>query len=346
MRQSLKIAFTLLISLVVSGVFTVLAFSNLFSAIETSVYLPNLKNRAVAGTEKTASRMITYHDLTVSRYREITASGFMWRAYLANQSQEDIALRANAMASLMQGNSRIMAVRLVDLTGRRINYSTVDGDIEPGSDVYRITYSNLDRVEPEASVDRFVLAEKEDYRIVWDDTKQRIIYVMPVVDPDKTRRGVALFYVQARDLESYLSADTGVAFRDLYVAGNAGALCDVSGIVAGLDETDISVFTSAVKGAFESSSSEIRTEAFRVGDAGQKLYLFFKNTGVGGVVGILFGSSNFEMGLADKIIILLIFYSLVFLVILLVLNIKQEPMVVVAGRMKKFQNDFVAEFVD
>ena len=41
----------------------------------------------------------------------------------------------------------------------------------------------------------------------------------------------------------------------------------------------------------------------------------------------------------------MIFYSIVFLVVLLILNFRQDPFVLVATRMKKFQTEFLNEYV-
>ena len=149
MKNSVKIALTLLISITLSGGFTLLAFSNLFSLIETGIYLPNIQNQAESESLLFAEKLREYNRLSIARYSEIAGKSYIWRAYRTNQSIDDIELRSNELSRLLQEYPKIEVIRLVGPDGRKINFSTSDSDIDKDKSNYqKQVYFNLDKIDP------------------------------------------------------------------------------------------------------------------------------------------------------------------------------------------------------
>ena len=100
MKQSLKIALTLLISVIVSTVFVFLAFSGLFDFLQTTYYQPRVEYeyRKRLGTYSDSIR--TYHLANIERFGPIVTEGFVVRAFLTQQSEEDIFNRRNTFQKL------------------------------------------------------------------------------------------------------------------------------------------------------------------------------------------------------------------------------------------------------
>ncbi|MBN1525280.1 MAG: hypothetical protein JW904_12395 [Spirochaetales bacterium] len=347
MKNSVKIALTLLISLLISGGFTFLAFSNLFSLIETGVYLPNLKKQAETEAGRFRDKIAEYHEVSLSRYGEIVKRDYIWRAFRANQSIDDIEMRSNELSRLLQEFPKLKVVRLVGPEGRKLNFSTQDTDTDQGqSNLYRITYKNLDKIPGELSGDILITRAGEAPKVIYDPVSRLMIYSFPVVDPENVFRGSALFYVLVSDLENNLGQISNITFRDIVVIHTSGIIIDVSGKIALIKTEDINTIQKTVTGTWNSNIVTVSSEVIRFEKTNEKAFLFSLPEKQSGFVGVLYSSSRFEMQLTDKIVILLIFYSTVFLVVLLVLNIRQDPLMLISARMKKFQTEFLNEFVD
>ena len=69
MRQSLKIALSLLISVVLFSGFAVLAFTNLFSLLEAGFFQPRVRAEVLSRLGSAASAVGAYHDRNLERFR-------------------------------------------------------------------------------------------------------------------------------------------------------------------------------------------------------------------------------------------------------------------------------------
>ena len=74
MRQSLKIALSLLISVVLFSGFAVLAFTNLFSLLEAGFFQPRVRAEVLSRLGSAASAVGAYHDRNLERFRVLADS--------------------------------------------------------------------------------------------------------------------------------------------------------------------------------------------------------------------------------------------------------------------------------
>ena len=74
MRQSLKIAISLLISVLLFSAFAVLAFTNLFSLIDTGFFQPRVRAQKFDSLATAAASVGRYHDLNVERFALVAGS--------------------------------------------------------------------------------------------------------------------------------------------------------------------------------------------------------------------------------------------------------------------------------
>ncbi len=346
-RRSVKVLLSLLLSLVISAVFTFFSFTRLFPLIETGIYYPNLKAGAEHDTLSFSKRINDYVRNTIDRFQPIVQKDFVWRAFSSRQLDSDINERRLTFSSLLQEYPQLVSVRLIDTTGTHIHYSTLESDIASRS-VNRITYKNLDQTERPAAVGSLFSPGASLPRLLWDGARQEVVFALEVRDASGKAYGAALFSMKREALENELFIRQGTTFRGFVILGDAGLLIDTSGAIAlsqpspgltSLESDCLAVWKSA-------GQNTVSQTLLKISDVPDNLALFSVALDSNGYVGVLFPARRFEMGMFDKILILGVFYVTVFLIILLITNVKQDPIKVVATRMHKFQVEFLKAFFE
>jgi hypothetical protein len=347
MKRGIKIIVSLLISLIISCAFTFFAFTRLFAIIEAGMYYPNLKAAAENETSAIARQTAAYLQNTSRMLQQVAQRDFMWRAYLNQQSGSDIEARSLAVNQLFKEYPHLESIRLLDQTGKRINFSTLDIDVA-SRDQSRITYKTLDKTDPEIAGEKHLPRQNDPPQILWEGGSQRIVFGYPVSGPDGTFYGAAVFAVKRLALDDDLVSGHGVQYRDVRIVDKAGLLFDTSGSVAlSGPPSDVAPLEKYCLDVWAQSSGDaVRTSLLQLGEPQERFSLLTVSLGRDGYVGVLFPIERFEMGTIDKILILAVFYVTVFLLVLLIANLKQDPIRIVAERMHRFQVEFLREFFE
>ena len=81
MKQSVKIAFSLLISTILFSGFALLAFSGLFTMVETKFFNPRIKDEYQQSVDAIHSHIKTYHEQNIAHYAAQLVASFVPRAF-------------------------------------------------------------------------------------------------------------------------------------------------------------------------------------------------------------------------------------------------------------------------
>ncbi|MBN2351875.1 MAG: cache domain-containing protein [Spirochaetales bacterium] len=346
MRRSVKVVLSLLLSLVIGVVFTFLSFTRLFPIIEAGIYYPNLKAVGEKETVSVSKNIDGYLKSALDTFQAIIRKDFIKRAFLSRQIDSDIAERRLAFSQILQEYPQLESVRLIDRIGRHIHYSTLESDIASHS-VTQITYKNLDQTD-RFIADRLFNLKETLPRLIWDGDRQRVIFVLSIDDSEGKAAGTALFSLKREALENEIFSSRGLIFRDFLILNDAGILIDTSGtIVFSQPSPGLSSLVTECLNLWKNvSGNSVSQTLLKISDVPQGITLFSTGLDSVGRVGVLYPARRFEMGMFDKILILSVFYVTIFLIILLVTNIKQDPIKIVAMRMHKFQVEFLNAFFE
>jgi hypothetical protein len=145
MRQSLKVALSLLISVVVFSGFVLVAFSGLFSAIEASFYNPRVRREYEERARALHERVVEHHEARLARYAREVRPGYMARVFNETQLTQDIADREAALLELRREVPDLRFVRVVNVDGKEVHYSTLPSDLREQAANKRV-YFSFDRV--------------------------------------------------------------------------------------------------------------------------------------------------------------------------------------------------------
>ena len=196
-----KASISTLISVILFAGFAVLAYSGLFETVQTRFYNPRVASGVNKTLENLARESETYHSVLSGRFKSILALDFVRRSVLPNQSSEDIFNRSSAFGRLAQETPGLLGVRLVDVDGRRIHFSTYEGDVLRREE-FRQVYRNYGDGDVPLEVLGVPDGDPGAVRIL--EAANSFVYVFPFRDSFDAYRGTALFQVARSGLQEYL----------------------------------------------------------------------------------------------------------------------------------------------
>ncbi len=339
MKTVQKAALSLLITVVVFGGFSVLAFSGLFSVIETKFYNQRVSNSLQEELHRTTAFVDDYHDKYLKRFDAVLGQGFIQRSFLPNLSTEDINEREKLFQYLQEELSGFLFVRFLDENGN-IHYSTLGSDIKSQTD-YSLTYKRLEDVENVVDPDAFMLGKGQDGAIRIDGVNNHIVFLFPFYDSLSIFKGTAVFYVSGKDFTSYLLQQGAL------ITGQTVDIVDERGylIHSGLDINE-EVITQ-IRETWSRGTKIAEQKSLLQSDSGNTFALLSsKSENYFYVVGRLLPDNVFTLNNYLKIILMASFFITLFLLLFLILSLRQDKVLILSERIKRFQVNFLKEYVE
>jgi hypothetical protein len=144
MRQSLKVAVSLLIATVLFAGFAVLAFSGLFDVLQASFFYPQLREEYQRQLEGISTRIEEYHSRNIERFTAAASKPYMASAFEIQPRQPEADVRQLVETVSALG---VAGMRLLDLDGRKIHYSSFATDRQ-STTARGVAFANLDEADP------------------------------------------------------------------------------------------------------------------------------------------------------------------------------------------------------
>lgn len=358
MTSGQKIAVSVLTTAVIFACFVVAAFAGLFSKIEARFYEP----AKIADIRKQLDSVAECSETYINTLLEQFGTGE--NAYLSDSSvasyalsspaDSDVQQRTRRTASLFSEASGLDGIRLIDVNGRSVHFSTYPSDILKQTDSMRI-YKNYDELRTHfgsAEVAFFKVsvpdaADGRKYRIVFDGENNRILFAFPFYDPYDVYCGTIVFYVSAQDFNRTLIA------RNLTTVANTGDLVsDSSGAIGGfvfgmpsLGRDDIEREAVARWRVDSKGPDKIASISANGGESKESYWIlissnrsrFIKTAGV-------YRDSIFIMPHTVQFLLLTCVFITLFLTIFMLFNLRRDDMVVIRDRVKRFQLALINEY--
>ncbi|MFA6504740.1 MAG: hypothetical protein WCT14_01510 [Treponemataceae bacterium] len=338
MTVSQKISVSLLISVVLFAGFAALAFTGLFELVETRFYNPAVAkglSRDVAADAASAGEFL---DELRDRFSGVLNEGAVKRSFLPNQGAEDIFERTKLFGNLMESLPGLQSIRFIDTSGKRIHFSTSKSDILR-QDRLSVFYRNYGETPGDLPFDTLAAADTDSLRLVIDAPRDRLLFSFPFRDSFDVYKGSALFSLSIRAVVERLIADGRIKVGEDLVL-----VPEPSGAVSGLPKVGRDGLVSAVAQAWRDGARGL-TPLARSSE-GKSFALVSGKTRGGFYVARVVGEDLFVFPPAMKAILLVSFFLTVYLIVFLFLNLRQDSMVVVRERIKRFQISLLEEYYD
>ena len=336
MKTTQKVAFSILISVVLFTGITALAYTGLFDLIEARFYNPSITASISRDNAQNAEAVDKFLVEKQALFYQALKEDTVRRAFLHGRSVDDILARERTIRVLIESVEGIQWIRFVDPWGVRILFSTYAHDIlRMDGPVY--TYANYN--EPYLLYEMLYVGEGGLPKFTFDERAERIIFSFPLYDSFDTYWGTALFSLSVNALANRLIHEGRIRFGQ-YVS----VISYPNGLLFGI--------TAAGESALPSQIASIWAEA---GERTTRLFsplsrnylaLISTRTSHGVFVGRLVNEEVFFLPPAMRIIFLASVFITLFLIIFLLFNFRQEPATVVQNRLKQLQVLLVEQFYE
>jgi len=349
-RTGAKIAVSTLISLFLFTGLTVASYAGLFSILENRFYAPSIiKNYSDQG-ERAARILDSWHSDNVAAFSTFTANEAVTRSLLPNQSSQDIFDRTNLAGTLMAGTRGLEGIRIIDSgesirendTGnRRIHFSTFTQDILRKED-FLISWKQYGRDDADIPFARIARSDGDSARLILDTERDRYLYTFPFYDSYGTWRGTAVFYVSARAAVQKLIGEGLLRLSDHPVLiATEDSL--VYGAVTGIPSAGRDFLTNVIIDRW--TKNDLAADRI-VGTGESGWVLVSKKAGEWGIYGQLVDEQLFSFPKSVRTLFLAVSFLTMFLVIFLLFNLKQDEMVIIRSRIRRFQVNLMEELME
>lgn len=352
MRTAPKIALSLLISILLFSGLAAAAYAGLFNILETRFYQPAVIGSIEQQLGETAKAMTEWHAQNTEKFSQFVNADAVKRALLPNQSAQDIFDRSNLAGTLLSDMPGLTGIRIIDsgdstVTAdqdkgtRRIHFSTFKADILKKED-FQISYVNYGTLPDDVPFGIISVADGAPPKLLAEPGTEVFLYCFPFYDSYSSWRGTAVFYVSVRAAAQYLISQNLFRISDDLVLLSDSSYT-VSGTVTGMPRAGRAILDQAILDRWKNKNFNT-DRIVSTDDSGW--VLLSKETGLYGFTGQLVQESLFTFPKSVKILFLAISFITLFLVIFLLFNLKQDEMMLIRNRIRRFQAQLINELLE
>jgi len=341
MRPGLRLALSLLISILVFAGFAAAAFLGLFDLFDDRLYHPAVERQVKRSLSAAVAELDAWTAEKETLLGAALSRDSVRRSFLPEQALSDIAEREAVFARLREDPDGIEGARFIEPAAlrRRIHFSTYPEDVASRSDT-RIVYRDWGS---SASDEDYALVEASadgKPRFIVPASGGRIYLSFPFQDAAGVRRGTALFSLRISALADRLTR-AGVLRLSDDIAAVPGA-----GLVAKAPEGGRSSLLPLVAARWATAGdAEPSVALLAESEAGG--YALAQASSASGIrYGFLVEGSAFRSPDSMKAILLGAFLLTTFLVVYLLFNLRQDPESAVRERIKRLQIGILEEYID
>jgi len=237
LKASFRIFLSLIISILITGLLTFLFYTNLFPYLEKEFY--TVRQVAVIQNilEQSLDQLKTYHLENTTRLKELILENSIREAWRPIQERAVIENREKVVAQFLSRYRGASGIQIFDPERRRIQYSTLRGDILT-QDNNRIAYRPPNTLTP--PLDPKIL-NREFFGIYYDAARRSLGYVESVRDLSNFEIAIINLLISTDDFGQRLFQEKLIGRFDLV------NLFDSNGLVVILSNVPIASFQTQIE---------------------------------------------------------------------------------------------------
>ena len=337
MSSAKKAAISLFITVLIFAIFSIAAFVHLLGTLETKFYQPAV----ISGMENHLKDVSACLDeYTVAQAKEFSFFinlPCVKSVYLVNESQEDIEAREKYSSHLLLKNAGLQGIRIICPNEGNILFSTFENDAKVYSELAELPFENIKANDE--------LINKSKAKIIFDNTKERIIYSIPFYDSYDLYRGSALFYVAGTDFTKYLISKNILSVSEkakLVATVFSNSSQQSKGFVLGLPSASSDAIIGKIVDLWKDNSFETQKVLH---SEDYNWFVVSDNSGKTGVISLVFKDDILVFSTQLKILLLVCTFITLYLIILFFFNIKQDDEAIIRDKIKKFKIALINEYL-
>ncbi len=350
MTSGQKIAFSLLAALALFAVFVMSLHSRLFTELETRFY-------AQAKIEENTGQLNQISESCDSYISEIltlvekgdnawTKNASVRTYYVQNPSESDVTQRRRLTESLFSQITALSGIRVIDKNGKNVHYSSYDDtDLLKQSGISK-SYKNYPDIIKDAGEIDFEVLQKNSSEsksvLLCDEKGGRLILSVPFCWVDGIYSGLALFYLNLREVEKELVSKDIIAPGEglsLYADENLAG-----GFVLNIPRGAKTDFRQPLLKYWGSGSQE--PEKLLATEDG-RYYLALSSSRSGKIrISAVYTNDIFELSKEIRLLIYICIFISILLVVFLIFSFTRDPLVTLQKRIKKIQLSIIEDYLD
>jgi hypothetical protein len=342
MSSLVRLSITLLFSTLIFVVFAIFAFTGLFPWIEAQFYSPRVVTSLQNRLESQDSGLLEWQTSVDKKIQALAESKSLNGVFDPTQSRSNIQQRYQATKLFLQGFHNGAILRVTDSSLSELHFSTSDEDLlRQGA--LSLTYKRVTDLS-DAPV---LLALQKDLavgknQLLWDDKGQSFVFVWPWRDPESEISGLILLTLSLGDAQNYLFQKGLLGFHESFLMAGWGLplFFDSGPKDLSLEER---VQTLSSRGVWPPVQKLAQSSE---GQTWMLITAHPKSDSIFGKPAVLVLQNRLELNLGLKVIILISFYTVCFLLIFLILNGKGDPVSNVSQKVKRFQIQVLKQYLD
>ena len=338
MRLIYKILTALASSLLLISALGYFAFTGAFAEIETQYF----SQRVIEGQkdhQAENSRIVKkYHDSNIERITNILNLDYLKNVYDPSQARKDIVDRTNLFGRLSDELGGFQYIRIIDSNQLNILYSTHEEDIKQ-RDTDRILFKLWKDSNDFAAPIRYMESKDSEPYYVYDPQNHRILYSFPAVDQYALFKGTVVMEFSISGLQDYLYRQGGIS--DV----NRVQIQDLDVLIYNLtiDQFELLKPNIARFRSLAGKSDFIQ----KVADGEGSDYYLVQIADESGSISIaVIPGQSLVLNNEYRALLLLSIFITLFLIVFLLLNIKQNQELILKKKIKKFQMTFLRDLLE
>lgn len=377
MTSGQKTAVSLLTSVILFFGFAIFVYSDLFSVIDARFFEPSKIEQIQKHLDVISQNYNNYIKSLEDKFGKDTDAFLKQKSVLSyiesSPKDEDVRQRSKLSGDLFSQTPGLLGMRLIDKNGVSVHYSTFSTDILSRTEklVSYKNYSDAITLSGEKELSFEKINSPDTYstkgivcKNIFDGKENRIVISFPFYDSYSAYRGTFVFYINANDFNRVLLSkklisfsDTGVLISDSEETENLN-----SGFVFGIPQVGKNLFEKEIlsrwkKGLFnpekivsvtkdDSISHEKNVFDFFEKSKNEKYWILVSSTKTEfGYVAGIYPDEVFVLSDNVKTLLLGCIFITLFLVIFLTFNLRQDQMMQVRQKIKRFQIGIVNEYL-
>ena len=339
MRIAKKIAISLFITILFCSLFYFFALSGLFDYIETSLFHPRVQQRYQELVEDATQQLEQFYTSNRSRFMAVSSAPAISDLFSFERSQETIEMVEVLFGQLRSQIPALAFTRIFDVSAQRLWFSTYATDIIRDTSVSR-QYVSVSALDSEYHAPRDLARRIESQDLLFDPNANQFIFRYSVKDNFDIPVGLAVYHVGINDLMAQFVQDGIIGLGEQFIIlENDAVLINFS-----------PRFDRSIRDAIESNWQSIlqNQDGFSLlSDSTDAGYVIFSGqvSGPGSIV-IIAPESEFVLSETTRLAFMALIAFSLFLVVFLILNLRQDRMVIIASRIKRFQLDLLRGYVE
>ncbi len=334
-----KLLISLLVGMVVTGAFLVAGFTGFFDRFETTFYNARVLESVDSELQRVNSVFQEYQSEIINEGQNLVTQPAFQNSFNLNQSSQDINVREDLLDEFTSGFPALRSLRIVDDQLVNLEYSSRFSDIEfrGTSGIRYFPVEDLDfPFDLEGTVQDLASEDRGSWIRRISEEFQLFIYLIPVYNNFDIFSGYALFEFDTSSLTNILTREQLIPF------GGEIRIFPPDGLIINPPQRAEGVVGSLTERWDALKNSEALT--LSIDGQGEVLVRILGDQQSSSV--FLVPLSELELSTGMIIFLNLLLFFTAFLLIFLLLNIRQDSEVVIRDRVKRFQLDLLQEAVD